>query len=403
MNILILCNKPPFPANDGGALATANLIESLYKAGNKLTVLYINTPKHYCKIDKLPVEVLQYAHYENVFINTSLNVFDAFSNLFTDKSYNVIRFYSNAFTSKLANILQKTEFDIVQLENTYTSIYIDVIKQYSKAKIVLRSHNIEHQIWERLTDETPFALKKWYLQLLTQRLYRFEVSMLANYDAIVPISNADYQWYYRNGFTKNMQTIPFGIDIDHYRLQSVKKQNINSTTPTFFFIGSLDWLPNLNGLKWFLQNVWHIVHQKYPDAKFYIAGRNMPTDFEQLKYPNVYMVGEVPKAIQFMQKHDIMICPLFSGGGMRVKIIEAMALGKTVISTQIGAENIDYTNNVNILIANNNTEFLHSISYCLNNTVHLQKIGDAAQSFVSLNYHLPSLAKQLHHFYQKLL
>ena len=153
-----------------------------------------------------------------------------------------------------------------------------------------------------------------------------------------------------------MIDLPFGVDIDKFNPVFEV-----GDAPTFYHIGSMNWMPNEEGIKWFLNNVWDKVLKRIPDAKLYLAGRNMPKWLKKTKKKNVIVVGEVPDAHQFVDEHNIAIVPLFSGSGMRIKIIESMALGKTVITTVVGAEGIQYSEFDDIIIADNEPKMVENI------------------------------------------
>ncbi len=182
--------------------------------------------------------------------------------------------------------------------------------------------------------------------------------------------------------------------------ESIYKQNNSKVEPkSLFFIGRLDWKPNEEGLWWFVKNVWPNIIKKYPELKFYIAGRNMDSAIKKLNSKNIIALGEVEDAIEFMNSKSIMICPLFSGSGMRVKIIEAMALGKTIISTSIGAEGIPCTHDENILLADTASEFEKTILKCIEDTSLCSKIGENAYSFANRNYGNKETTEKLIKFY----
>ncbi|MGB0838766.1 MAG: glycosyltransferase family 4 protein, partial [Chitinophagales bacterium] len=170
-----------------------------------------------------------------------------------------------------------------------------------------------------------------------------------------------------------------------------------------FFIGSMDWLPNLWGMQWFLKEVWTKLHNKYPNLKLYIAGRNMPEKFQAQKIPNVHIIGEVPDAIAYMRNHAIMIVPLFSGSGMRVKIIEALALGKPIVATTLAAEGIAYKDGQDLLVADNETAFVEKISHLIDNPQEFDEISQNAANFALDKHENKVLIQKLSDFYQTLL
>ncbi|MBE9480552.1 MAG: glycosyl transferase family 1, partial [Bacteroidetes bacterium] len=144
MKILMLCNKSPYPPKEGGPIAMNMIIEGLIDANHQVKVLAINTNKYFTNINEIPEEYRKKTNIEAVYIDLSIKPLDAFLNLFTNKSYHVQRFISKNFENKLIEILKNESFDIIQLETLFITPYIETIRKYSKAKIVLRAHNIEH-------------------------------------------------------------------------------------------------------------------------------------------------------------------------------------------------------------------------------------------------------------------
>ena len=152
----------------------------------------------------------------------------------------------------------------------------------------------------------------------------------------------------------------------------------DSDVPSLFSIGSMNWMPNEEGIRWFLEQSWPEIHRQYPDLKYYLAGRAMPEWMRTLNMPNVEVLGEVEDAQAFIRSKSIMIVPLFSGSGIRIKIIEGMAAARTIISTSLGAEGIHYTNGENILIANAPCEFFDMVSLCMEDKPRCRKIGECS-------------------------
>lgn len=399
MKILQLCKKFPYPLKDGEAIAITYLSKALHKLGCELTLLSMNTTKHYCKEESLPKDFDHYKAMHLVELDNRVKLKDALLNLFSNKSYHIVRYISPTFKAKLIKLLKAEEYDIVQLETLYLAPYVDIIRKYSKAKIVMRSHNVEHEIWKRVTENTSIGAKKWYLQLLTKRLENFEVDNLNKYDMLVSITQRDLDFFKKLGCKIPTHVTPVGLELDDYT--NISHQH--KSKPTFAFIGSLDWMPNTEGLEWLLNNVWPLVLAKNPAAEFHIAGRNTPTWLLEKNWENVTVHGEVPSAIDFMNQHDIMLVPLFSGSGMRVKILEGMALGKTIISTKIGLEGIHAKHNKEVLIADEIEQFANEMLRCINSPSMLPFMGKKAQDFIHDHYDNVNIASHLTKMFNQLL
>ncbi|MFL5762749.1 MAG: glycosyltransferase family 4 protein [Bacteroidia bacterium] len=398
MKILQICSKVPFPPKDGGSIAMNILTQGLIASGNEVHVLAVNTPKHFIRDEDLDADYRKKTNYHSVFIDTTVKPLGAFVNLFTSESYNISRFYSTAFEKTLLDILSKTEFDIVHLETLWVAPYVAVIRKHSKAKIVLRSQNVEFMIWERLTDDCERFLKRAYLKLLAKRLKRYELGMLNRYDAIATITEVDSDAFRKLGCHIPIIHIPFGIDLEKY-----KEDRSSLVKNTIFHIGAMDWRPNADGIKWFLDDIWPGIVKEHRSVNLHLAGRNMPVWLKELKQDNVIVEGEVQDSHRFINSNEIMIVPLHSGGGMRVKIIEGMALGKTIISTAVGAEGINYTDGKDLLIANTEKEFSEQIAKCLNDPAFCDSIGRNARKLAETKYDNRLICEELSGFYRSLV
>lgn len=398
MKILILTNKMPYPPRDGGSIASLTLALSLQRCGNDIEILSMNTSKHYFNANQIPENVNSAIKFTCVDINTDTKFTKAIRNfLFSSVPYNAERFISEVFDKKLSEILQTNTYDIVQLEGLYLCPYINTIRKFSKAKISLRAHNIEHEIWIRAAVNEGQKFKKLYKKNLASRIKRFKLNYINKYDLLVPITSRDGNLYNVFGNTMPIHVTPTGINTNNSLLQSPLD---GCEFPGFFHIGALDWIPNIEGLKWFIEKVWKEFSKKYPEYKFSIAGRNASAEFEKYLIQNkINYVGEVESASDFISKGSVMIVPLLSGSGMRIKIVEGMAAGKTIITTSMGTEGINTTNDENILIADTAESFYSQLiritkSKELHNIISLQ-----ARNFVLKNYDNDKIANSLTNFY----
>lgn len=396
MKILQLTNKPPYPDIDGGAIAVLNLTKGLAGLGHEMTVLSMNTLKHHVAPDEIPPHIKKLADFRFVEVPASISAPAAFMNLlFSDNPYNAERFIADSYKIALAGLLQEKEFDIVQLEGLYVCPYIPVIRKFSDALIVYRAHNVEFEIWER-TVVLSAGLRKWYMKNLAKRIKKFEISWLNKYDLLVPITPRDGQLLKKLGNQRPVHVSPTGID------STVLIPDINRLEfPSLFHLGSLEWSPNQEGLLWFLKNCWPRLNEKFPELKFYVAGRNTPLWLiDKLKLPGVIYEGEVADAYQFMNSKAIMVVPLFSGSGMRIKIIEGMALGKAIVSTSIGAEGIGVEPGKNIQIANDEEGFIDAVEKLINNKSMFADQSRESILFIQKNFDNLAMAENLARFYQ---
>ncbi len=400
MKILQLCHKPSLPPIDGGCIAMHNVTQGLLNNEQFVKVLAVETPKHPVKTKAFPMDYLQQTRFESVYIDTTPRLVEGIRTLFTRTSYQIQRFYSKSMALKLESVLQQDDYDVVHLESIYMTPYIEVIRKCSKAKIVLRMHNIEHQIWERLTDNESNPVKKLIYKINRNQLKRVEDHILQKVDGYMTISEPDYQFFSKSAPNVLGGVIPFGLDMDKYE---VEDDYIPSDVPSLFHLGSMNWSPNIEGVEWFLDEVWPLIHQAHPELQFAVAGHGMPEHLYKRQDPQVNIVGTVPNANEFMLDHDIMIVPLLSGSGIRVKIVEAMALGRVVLTTSVGAEGLDVENGKHLFIADTPEEFLSVIDKCTTTPDLCTIISENARDYISVHHNMDIITRRLIDFYQQVV
>lgn len=392
----MLCNKSPYPPSEGGPMAMNSIVNGLIEAGHKVKILAVNSEKYHIKEEDIPVSYKEKTNIEFVDINLSIKPIEALKNLFSDKSYHVERFISEDFKQKLIEILNKDKYDIVQLEMIYMAPYIETIRSHSDALIVLRAHNVEHLIWDRIAKKTNFPLKKWYLKHLVRTLKEYELNAINKVDGIAAITYRDAA-FFRGETAIPVIDIPFGVNPEEF----TPCYEINER-PTLYHIGSMNWMPNTEGIKWFLKNVWSKLHEREPDIQLNLAGRHTPKWMKKLKMKNVNVHGEVPDAKEFIKDNDIAIVPLLSGSGIRIKIIESLAMGKTVITTTIGAEGIQYSEYNNIIIADTPTKIVETICRITKDPEEIRRIGRNARKLIEDLYDNKKIIDRLLIFYDEI-
>ena len=382
--ILIISHKPPFPKIDGGSIAIAQVLEALLEQGCHVTFLCMETDKHPSKTSITNTNL----NFKAIYVNTKLKIASALSNMFTKQSYILSRFNQNVFREALKKILKTHTFDTILFESLFTSAYLNTVNELSNAKKLYRAHNIEHHIWFEQSNQNKNIFKKWYLNIQAERLKNEEIKFWNNIDSILSISETDRSHIIKQCPTP---THTLSLHIEKRHLQ----HNDQSTKVDFFHLGAMDWLPNQDGMNWILKDVFPKVKQTEKSAEIHLAGKAMPNKLKSHIQDGYYNHGEVSNAVDFMSKHKVMLVPLFTGSGIRVKIIEGMSLGKCIISTSIGIRGINCTNNKNILIANTENEFIEAMCFCIQNPDKVHKIGNEAKKYACENFSKEHITNEL--------
>ncbi|MFN5182933.1 MAG: glycosyltransferase family 4 protein [Bacteroidota bacterium] len=396
MKFLQICNKIPFPVIDGGAAAMNQIGIGLSNLGHKVKIIAINTHKQEFSEKSLDKNYIDRFNPEYVFLDTRIKSLDALKNLFTVSSYNIERFDDPSMREKIKSVLIREVFDVIILDSLYVTPYVSTIRKYSKAKIVLRAHNIEHKIWERKYLQESNPIKKSYLKLLASRLKKYEQKSVSEVDGVAAISIEDVK-YFKKNFSLPIEFIPFGFD----ERPVPKFESFNNTKA--YFLGAMDWHPNIQAVSWMIENIFPSIDSETRDFSITIAGNKMPSEFLNYKSNNLIVKGKIDDPISFSDDFGIMLAPILSGGGLKIKVVEAMALGKTVITTDVGAEGLGAIPGKHFYLCNSKEEFISAIKSCIAEKQRAYEMALQGQQFIMDNFNVVSIMKRLEGFVKSMI
>lgn len=398
MKILYITNRVPFPPQGGYPIVVYNSIKGAVNEGADVTLFSLNTNKHYVPVRNLKDSLLDQISFVSCSINIDVNSWEEVKNTMSKKSPNVFRFYKAAAVSQLKGILRKNQFDIIQFEGLFVGPYLPVVRQLSQAKIIYRAHNIEYQIWEQLAIAERSPIRKLYLAYISRKLRQYEFENMNKFDAVVTLNDADLRELKYQGCNVRMQNFSVMLDPEDYLPQPELAEALS-----IFHLGSMDWLPNQEGLTWFLDHVWDDLEKLNVGLTLHIAGYNIPEEIMEIADGTIRVYPDLDDAKEFMNSKSIMVVPLLSGSGMRVKIIEGMAMKKCIISSSLGAEGIRYEHGKNILIADTADDFYRYILQCTTDAGLVERIGEYARLLFERDHHIQGATKLMMDFYQKLI
>jgi glycosyltransferase involved in cell wall biosynthesis len=367
----------------------SRLARSLADCGADVEVLSLNPRKHRTAASG-PVSV------HAVDIDTSRVFIPALRALSGEMTYLVARFVSSKFCEALKETLLRFNPDVVQIESPFLLPYASCVREVSDARVVLRAHNVEFRIWESLSRTAPAPLRRFALRRIASALRTYELKQMETLDAIVPISCRDAEDFQSLGCTRPMHVVPCGVADSFHRNGMGEPEHIG-------FIGSLDFRPNQEAAAWILDELWPRVHERAPRARLSIAGTSPPRWLRrQAERRGVDLHADVADADAFMRRVSVVIAPLFAGGGMRIKVLEAMALEKPIVATTIGAGGLAVQHERDILIADDAPSFADSVVRLLREPETARRIGVAARANVAERYDNRALTRGLLRFYEAL-
>ena len=419
MKILVVGNRVPWPLHDGGAIATYGMLRSLAENGAEVDFFSFNTKKHFAE-NAIIEKYFGFCKVHLVSLDAGVKPLNALWNLLFGGSYHLERYDDLEAAVELYDLIQSSNYDCVMVEGLYSMpITWRVMKQMSvrpnngvmdvdpknsnetiqkePIKWVYRSHNLEYQIWERLAISTPQPLKKWYLALQSKRLKRAEIDAWCRMDAIVPIVETD-SLVIRTALTEIQQInqIDSGDSDSRQPKIHVYQPGIAIERPfafihqpmSLFHIGSMEWQANEQGVMWFLNKVWPLVLSAQPNAKFHLAGKGLSKQDPRFFQSGIVNHGEVSNAEDFMHEHGVMIVPIQAGSGIRIKTLEAMALGVPIVSTSIGAQGLAVSDDIEIKLADEPNDFAAAICALLTSPAKSQEMTTQARKYVELHHNL---------------
>ncbi len=268
--------------------------------------------------------------------------------------YAVSRFASPLVKGKIKELLATGGFDVAVAD------FLDAAVNFPdelKIPALLFQHNVESEIWRRHAATETNPAKRLIYQFEFKKMLRYEQTAVRNFQHVIAVSTHDCELMLPWIADGRITVVPTGVDVKQYRPESID----HDPAPLVLFVGAMDWEPNIDGAEFFSREIWDLVVAKVPDARFCIVGRNPDRRVRQLASSSIEVTGRVPSVVDYLRKAVVVIVPLRIGGGTRLKIYEAMAAGKAVVSTTVGAEGLDVSPGSDILIADDPRDFADAV------------------------------------------
>lgn len=388
MKVVYIGHKPAYPKVDGGCVASAAFLNNLIESGCEVHYAFLSTEKHPYLPDAFPDNLQKAISITNHSIETKVNRWEAVRSLFTSSSYNVERFYDEAFSQKLKNILASKDIETVIFDNVFSVRYLqDIQKRHTTLSYFVRTHNVEFQIWEGLSKNARNPLVRWYLKRLAKDLKCFEINAYEELDGIFTITNEDSQELKRIGIQTPICHIPVSVEMPDYE-HNYKNKGL-------FHLGAMNWRPNIQAVNTVLKYLPDFLEND-PETHFTIAGLESEERYDYLEDPNVTVAGFVPSLEDFVSQQGILIAPIQSGSGVRIKILEIMAMGIPVITTTIGAQGISDQSGLRIA---DNKEALIDAVYALSFDENKRAaLGKQAKRMITLHHHSKTISTKILEF-----
>ena len=300
-------------------------------------------------------------------------------NLFSPYPYSADKYYTRRFRRKLTELLRSEQFDVVHFEGTHCARHLSSIEGVAR---VIGTHNIESQIWFRRAHQSQSWIRRIFFRSQAIKMSRFERRVLLQAEAATAVTAQDAQQM-RNWGVSEISLVSNGADLDAYQCLAP------ATEPNeLLFLASLDWFPNQDALAFFLREILPRILSLHPKAILRIVGRRPSRALRKLIAGNqsTELVGEVQDVRPYLARAEVVVVPLRIAGGSRLKILEALAAGKAVVSTSIGAEGLELTPNEHFEVADTPMQFAQRTAVLLSNLAMRHRLGENGRRLVTERY-----------------
>lgn len=370
MRILQFCSKPPLPAIDGGCLASYELSVNLMELGHDVSILTLSTEKHPFIIDDQNRDFYLKSHAAGIKISTQKSVFFYIKNLFSAKSLQEHRFFDRNALILIEKYLKKNQFDLIIYDGLMAGIYFSEISKISGIKSIYRSHNIEYQLLKERSGEYSNPFKALIFSRESKKLRSLESNLWTSVSQVWTISRDDTN-FITSKTKSEVRYIPFSTKVGE--VKTSPKAN------TFFHLGSMDWSPNFIGINSFIKNCWSAFAKKN-DFELHLGGKGISSVKHKIQGKGIVIHENVMNAEEFFSRYEIMLIPIKSGSGIRVKAIQALAMGKIIISTEKGIAGIPAENGKNMMICKSDDEMLQAMEEVVSNTALKESMKSEGRS-----------------------
>lgn len=377
MKILFLTQLFPYPPICGGTIKSWNVLKRLASRHDvTLAALVRGNQGHEACVD----DVCKAVHCVQIHRSSILNVKFASESLLRRKSFIILRDYVREMQELVDELAEREHFDVVYADHLQMAQYV---RREHAPCLILDEHNVEWRILKRLAA-TSSGPKKLFAEQESRKLRDFEVSACRRFDRIITVTGEDrIALLDDNPELDNVHTVPIGVDLDEYR-----PVRLNSKSKTILSLGTMSWPPNVDAVLYFTNQIYPLVKKAVPDAKLVIAGSRPPGVIQALLShdSSITVTGYVSDISSLAEQAAAFIVPLRSGSGMRVKIINALAMGLPVVTTSVGCEGIDAVNERDLLIADDPPAFAAAVIRLLNDAALRSNLGEYARKLVEKKY-----------------
>lgn len=396
MRTLVIDEGFPYPLDTGKRIRTYHLLSRLATRGELHYLAYgASGSESFAALEKagmnpIPVPVALPPQSGPLFYLRLL------ANLISRYPYIVSRHYSAVFQRKLEETIRRLNPDIIICEWTPYAVFV---RDLTTVPAVVVAHNIEHRIWQRYHEYEESWLKRWYIGRQVPKVAAYERRAFTWVRGAVAVSHAEAGEIKTLNPGLAVEVVDNGVDLDYFGPAPDEPEQ-----DSLVFVGAMNWRPNQDAVTYFVNEVLPLVRRHRPDASIVIVGQGPPPHVRRFDArPGVHVAGRVDDVRPYVDAASVYVVPLRIGGGTRLKILEALAMKKAVVSTSIGAEGLEVTDGTHLVIADTAEAFAEKIELLFNDPGLRKRLGEAGRRLVEERYGWDRLTDKLERFLKELV
>ncbi len=402
LRILQLAPQVPFPSDDGGKISIANTFLQFVNQNHQVTFFAYNQ-------NEISEKIIN-QHFINanpIFVNhsTKNTLPRILKAVLTNKSLYITKHISNKVKRIIDNLLKEQTFDIIHSDHSCMAPLALYAKSVCGAPVGIRLNNIEYIIWQRYAESlSKRGLKRLFVESQAKLLREQEKQLYEKADVCFSITGIDKQKALELSPNANVIVASAGVDLKNFKPLETERNGNQIIIATTF-----NWVHNVNGLSWFIDSVLPLIRKQNSAAYLSVIGKNIQKEFfEKAQLENdiqsiekssqdfsqvniqisngLQLLGYVPGVTPFLNKASVYIAPLFVGSGIRIKILEAMAMELPVVATPVSAEGIEAGEEDGLFVCSNPEDFAEKVLFLMNNYETARKLGKSARKLIEQKY-----------------
>ena len=396
MRLLVVTTKCPYPLDEGRALRTYNLLREAAREHEIVLCTYVQSEAERDEgLEKMRAFCAE-VHAVPLYMRgrAAQLAWDVGRDLFSGAPILAIKYGRRAMRALLERLIANEHFDVVQLDMLHLGELLPVVRRFP---VVLVEHNVESALWERRTVNERNPLRRAYLARQLRKLRDYEARLCRVVQQVVTVSDLDAETL--EGMTGGVEctTVPNGVDVDYFRPTDEPVE-----PGSLVYVGGLGWLPNLDAIDFFVSQILPKIAAEVPEVHLTVIGR-IPSQSVIDRWrdePRVRFTGLVDDIRPIVARAAAFVVPLRVGGGTRLKILDALAMGKAVVSTSIGCEGLAVTHGQDIIIADEPAAFAAEVVRVLRDASLRQSLACGGRACVEERYHWSKVGRLMDAVYR---